>query len=63
MKKKKKRKEKKRKKDNVCKLCARNIGVLNKVKRFLPTITVLLYIFYILFISITIFELWLATIG
>ena len=22
--------------DNVCKLCARNIGVLNKVKRFLP---------------------------
>ena len=22
--------------DNVCKLCARNIGVLNKVKTFLP---------------------------
>ena len=22
--------------DNVCKLCARNIGVLNKVKHFLP---------------------------
>ena len=22
--------------DNVCKLCARNSGVLNKVKRFLP---------------------------
>ena len=42
--------------DNVCKLCATwNIGVLNKVKRFLPEQAL-----YNFFINITIFKLRLA---
>ena len=46
---------------NICKLCSRNIGVLNKIKGFLPTNA--MYKLLILLTSLTLLESWIIIVG